>query len=195
MNRDLKYNFEDVDISLTIKNNTGYTQTVTAFTSPFNLRATSVNALKEYRYDLTGFSFTTETYITLQYRHINEASFSLYTCDLSSQTLASVIVALNALGIGYFYTYTSGLNTYISTINDTYVFGDLSILPDAGTTTTTTTTTAAPTTTTTTSTTTAAPTTTTTTTTTTTIPIFTYCLGYDASSDAAACADYITFCT
>ena len=60
----------------------------------------------------------------------------------------------------------------------------------APTSTTTTTTTAAPTSTTTT-TTTAAPTTTSTTTSTTTLPVYSFCLGYDASSQPTACLDYV----
>jgi hypothetical protein len=60
------------------------------------------------------------------------------------------------------------------------------------TSTTSTTTTAAPTTTSTTSTTTtAAPTTTSTTTSTTTLPVYSFCLGYDASSQPTACLDYV----
>jgi len=202
--------FAEVDITLRIKNNRDYPQTVNVMGNPYDLLDIS-NATTEYKWDLTGFVFTTEYYVTLQYRDINSATFSLFTQNLAAITLDGVVAALNLLGIGFFYHYTTGGSTFISTSNNNYVFGDLSILPNAGptTTTTTTTTTAAPTTTTTTttSTTTAAPTTTTTTTTTTaaptttttttttTLPIFTYCLGYDAASDAAACADYITFCT
>jgi len=164
-----RYNFAEVDITIIVKNNRNYTQTANVLGNPYNLRDTA-NAITEYKWDLTGFVFTIEYYITLQYRHENEASFSLYTSNLESQTVASVVSSLNLLGIGYFYTFVDLGQTIISTTNDTYVFGDLSILPDAGTTTTTTTTTTteAPTTTTTTTTTTAAPTTTTTTTSTTT---------------------------
>lgn len=169
MDKKARYNFSEVDITIIVKNNRNYPQTVNVMGNPFNLRDTS-NAVTEYKWNLTGFVFTVEYYITLQYRHKNEATFSLYTSNLEGQTVASVVSSLNQLGIGYFYTFVDLGQTIISTTNDTYVFGDLSILPDAGptTTTTSTTTTAAPTTTTTTTTTTAAPTTTTTTTTTTT---------------------------
>jgi hypothetical protein len=215
--------FAEVDITLRIKNNRDYPQTVNVMGNPYDLLDIS-NATTEYKWDLTGFVFTTEFYVTLQYKDVNSSSFSLYTQNLVAITLDGVVTALNLLGIGFFYHFTTGGSTFITTSNNNYVFGDLSILPDAGptTTTTTTTTTAAPTTTTTTTTTTAAPTTTTTTTstttaaptttttttttttaapttttttTTTTLPVFTYCLGYDVSSDATACADYITFCT
>ena len=206
--------FAEVDITLNIKSNRDYPQTANVMSNPYDLLDIS-NATTEYKWDLTGFVFTTEYYVTIQYRDINSASFSLFTQNLAATTLDGVVAALNILGIGFFYHYTTGGSTFVSTSNDNYVFGDLSILPDAGptTTTTTTTTTAAPTTTTTTttstttaapttttttttSTTTAAPTTTTTTTTSTTTatPVFTYCLGYNASSDSVACADYFTYC-
>ncbi len=255
--------FAEVDVTLRIKNNRDYSQTVNVMGNPYDLLDIS-NATTEYKWDLTGFSFTTETYVQIEYKDVNQASFSLFTQNLVAQNLNAVITALNLLGIGFFYQFTTGGSTFITTSNDQYVFGNLSIEPTSGTTTTTTTTTttaapttttttttstttAAPTTTTTTTTTTAAPTTTTTTTTTTeaptttttttstttaaptttttttttteapttttttttttaaptttttttttTLPVFTYCLGYDAASGPASCADYITFCT
>lgn len=214
--------FAEVDISINIKSNRGYTQTANLMGNPYNLLDTS-NAATEYKWDLTGFVFSTETYVTLEYRDVNVPSFSLFTQDLAAQSLDAVVNALNLLGIGFFNHYTTGGQTFIATSNDAYVFGNLAIEPTSGTTTTTTTTsttvaptttttttsttTAGPTTTTTTSTTTSAPTTTTTTTsttaapttttttTTTTIVFYTFCLGYDASSPTAACNDYLSFCT
>jgi hypothetical protein len=162
--------FAEVDISINIKSNRGYTQTANLMGNPYNLLDTS-NAATEYKWDLTGFVFSTETYVTLEYRDVNVPSFSLFTQDLAAQSLDAVVNALNLLGIGFFYLDTTG-GTFITTSNDNYVFGNLAIEPTSGTTTTTTTTstTAAPTTTTTTTSTTAAPTTTTTTTSTTAAP-------------------------
>ena len=268
-------NFSQVDVSLRIRNLRNYAQTVNVMGNPYNLLDTA-NAQTEYRWNITGFVFTTEDTVTLEWKGVNEATYNLYTSILGSQTIEAVITSLNGLGIGYFYTYIDAGLTFISTNNDNYAFNDLSIIGGGGgvttttttttttaapttttttttttaapttttttttttlaptttttttttttaaptTTTTTTTTTAAPTTTTTTTTTTAAPTTTTTTTTTTpapttttttttttaaptttttttttTLPVYLFCLGYDVSSPAAACSDYITFCT
>jgi len=187
--------FEEVTLTLNIKSNRPYPQTANLMGNVYNPLDVS-NATTQYKWDLTSFVFTTETYCTLQYKGVNEATFSLFTQNLASQTIDSVVAALNLLGLGFFYKDTVG-GTFIVTTNDDYVFGDLSIEPSASgptTTTTTTTTTAAPTTTTTTTTTTAAPTTTTTTST-TTIPVYLFCLGYDASDAGAACSDYIIFCT
>jgi len=243
-------NFAQVDVSLRIKNLRNYAQTANVMGNPYNLLDTA-NAQTEYRWNITGFVFTTEDTTTLEWKATGQPTFNLYTSILGAQTIESVLISLNGLGIGYFYTYVDAGQTYISTNNDNYVFNDLSIIGGGGggttTTTTTTTTTAAPTTTTTTTTTTAAPTTTTTTTTTTaapittttttttttaaptttttttttteapttttttttttaaptttttttttTLPVYLFCLGYDVSSPAAACSDYITFCT
>lgn len=201
-------NFAQVDVSLRIRNLRNYPQTANVMGNPYNLLDTA-NAQTEYRWNITGFVFTTEDTTTLEWKATGQSTFNLYTSILGAQTIESVLISLNGLGIGYFYTYVDAGQTYISTNNDNYVFNDLSIIGGAApiTTTTTTTTTAAPTTTTTTTTTTAAPTTTTTTTTTTaaptttttttttTLPVYIFCLGYDASSPAAACSDFITFCT
>jgi hypothetical protein len=163
-------NFSQVDVSLRIRNLRNYAQTVNVMGNPYNLLDTA-NAQTEYRWNITGFVFTTEDTVTLEWKGVNEATYNLYTSILGSQTIEAVITSLNGLGIGYFYTYIDAGLTFISTNNDNYAFNDLSITgAGATTTTTTTTTTAAPTTTTTTTTTTAAPTTTTTTTTTTAAP-------------------------
>ena len=172
--------FELVDITLRIKNNTSCPQTANVLGSKYNLLDNS-NAVTQYIWDLSSFPFATgpsnsvitnndnyvfgdldigspvskgvgvgpTTTITLQYKGVNEASFQLFTQELESPTLDTIVAALNLLQIGSFYKCTSG------------------ITPGTTTTTTTSTTTAAPTTTTTTTSTTAAPTTTTTTTSTT----------------------------
>jgi hypothetical protein len=169
---------QGLDISLNVKNNTNYPQQINVMGNPANLLDTA-NATTEYRYNLTGFSLTYETSVSIQYRNVNDASFSTFTYLLeNTDSLNSVVFALNNLAIGYFNLYDELGQTYIGTYNQNYVFGDLNVYGPTTTTTTTTTTTstttttttAAPTTSTTTTTTTAAPTTSTTTTTTTAAP-------------------------
>lgn len=116
----------EVDISLNIQNNTDVPQQISIMGSPFNPLDTA-NAKTEYRWDLTAFTFTTETNVSLQYRPATFSSFSLYQSILSTININGVLFALNALGIGYFYTYTSAGSTYIATYNDNNVFGNLSI--------------------------------------------------------------------
>jgi hypothetical protein len=141
--------FTEVDISLNIKSNVDYNQTANLMGSNINLLDTA-NAKTEYRWNLTGFVFTTEAFISVEWKAVGAASFNLFSKPLGSQTLEGCIIDLNQLGIGYFNLYTEAGQTYIGTYNDNYVFGDLDIYPSAVVPTTTTTTTAAPTTTTTT---------------------------------------------
>ena len=159
---------QGLDISLNIRNNTNYPQQINVMGNPANLLDTA-NATTEYRWDLTGFSVTFENTVSVQYKRNTDPTFLTFTWDLEGNTLQSVVIALNNLGIGFFNLYDELGNTYIGTYNQNYAFGDLNIFnPSISTTTTTTTTTIAPTTTTTTTTsTTAAPTTSTTSTTTT----------------------------
>lgn len=163
-----------VSITLNIRNNRTYSQRINVLGSPVNPLDTA-NALTEYRWDITAYVATSSDTLTLQYKPVGASVFSTFTYLLSNANSEAIISALNTLGIGYFNYYTELGQNYISTNNDNYVFGDLTIdsniAPSPTTTSTTSTTTAAPTTTTTTSTTsttTAAPTTTTSTTTTTT---------------------------
>ena len=160
-----------VSITLNIRNNRTYSQRINVLGSPVNPLDTA-NALTEYRWDITSYVSTSSDTLTLQYKPVGASVFSTFTYELSNANADSLVSALNTLGIGYFNYYTELGQNYLSTNNDDYVFGDLSINSNIGpspTSTTTSTTTAAPTTTTsTTTTTTAAPTTTTSTTTTTT---------------------------
>lgn len=198
---------QGLDISLNIRNNTNYPQQINVMGNPANLLDTA-NATTEYRWDLTGFSVTFENTVSVQYKRNTDPTFLTFTWDLEGNTLQSVVIALNNLGIGFFNLYDELGNTYIGTYNQNYAFGDLNIFnPSISTTTTTTTTTIAPTTTTTTTTsTTAAPTTSTTSTTTTAAPTTTtstttttttnalysqFTLGYSALNGNDSCAEYV----
>jgi hypothetical protein len=139
----------------------------------------SVNATLKYAWDITGVSLT----CGLGGIVINGVYYNLI---FQAGTLTALLNALNALGFGFFCTTTQGGNTYIFTVDNTNVYGTLTLCAFGQTTSTTTTTTTRPptttttttlapgqtttTTSTTTSTTTIQPTTTSTTTTTTTAP-------------------------
>lgn len=115
-------------IQLTIINNTAARIPLSILGNPANL-ADIANQFTNYKWDITGFSFTTENRINLQYKANAAASFSNYNVQLAQLTIAGVLSALNNLGIGTFYTYTSGPNTFIATDNDSYTFGLLNIYP------------------------------------------------------------------
>ena len=183
-----------VSITLNIRNNRTYPQRINVLGSPVNPLDTA-NALTEYRWDITAFTPSSSDTLTLDYKPLGASVFSTYTYQLSNPNGEALVAALNGLGIGYFSYYTELGQTYLSTNNDDYVFGNLTINSNAPvtptTSTTSTTTTAAPTTTTSTTstTTTAAPTTTTSTTTTTTTgaPVQ-FFLGYSVVDGDSACS-------
>jgi hypothetical protein len=129
----------------------------------FQQNPASINATTKYSWDITTQVLSCGTGQLI----INGITYNLsYEANLTG-----LLAALNALGFGFFCTETIGGDTYLYTVDDVNIYGDLTLCDSGQTTTTTTsTTTAAPTTTTTTSTTTAAPTTTTTTSTTTAAP-------------------------
>jgi uncharacterized delta-60 repeat protein len=124
--------FSEVDLSLDIQSNVDYPVTINILGNPYNLLDTT-NAKTEYRWNVTSFTFTTETKVTVEYKLNSDATFNTFTQDLSAQTLESVVSALNLLGIGFFNTYTQLGQTYIGTYNDNYTFGDLNIFPTAST--------------------------------------------------------------
>ena len=155
-----------VGITLNIRNNRTYPIRINVLGSPFNPLDTA-NATTEYRWDITAFAPSNDDVLTLEYKPVGAAVFSTFTYQIYNTNTEALISALDSLGIGYFQSYTELGQLYLSTYNDNYVFGLLTITNNGtpATSTTTTSTTAAPTTSTT-STTTAAPTTSTTSTTT-----------------------------
>jgi len=116
----------EVDISLNIQSNVNYPVRIDILGNPYNTLDTT-NATTEYQWDVTSFTFTNESYVVIQYQINGASSFSSYTAMIPSQNLQGVVDALNGLGIGYFNTYTQGGQTYISTYNDNYTFGQLNI--------------------------------------------------------------------
>jgi hypothetical protein len=116
----------ELQITLNIQNNTNYAQTINVLGNPYNLLDT-VNAKTEYRWDVTGVSLTTENYVSVQYRGVNQSVFTAYISGFGTNTLQSVVNSLNDLQIGYFNLYTELGQTYIGTYNSNYVFGDLNI--------------------------------------------------------------------
>jgi hypothetical protein len=159
-----------VGITLNIRNNRTYPIRINVLGGPYNPLDTA-NAKTEYRWDITAFTPSNDDVLTLEYKPVGAAVFSTFTYQIYNTNTEALISALDSLGIGYFQSYTELGQLYLSTYNDDYVFGLLTITNNGtpATSTTTTTTTGAPTSTTTTSTT-AAPTTSTTTTTTTAAP-------------------------
>lgn len=94
--------------------------------SPINPLDTS-NATTEYRWDISSFTPTSSDTISIQYKYITDLNYTTFSYIVPNPSPQSLIDALNTLGIGYFSTYTQLGQTYISTNNDNYDFGNLSI--------------------------------------------------------------------
>lgn len=113
-------------ISINLANTTTAVIDVSIMGNPTDL-ADVCNATTEYQWNVTGLSFTTENRVSVQYRASNIADFTLFTEVLQEQSVNGLVSALNTLGIGSFFTYTSGGNTYISNYDNQYVFGVINI--------------------------------------------------------------------
>jgi hypothetical protein len=113
-------------ITFQFQNNTNGTIPISAFgdyTDPMD----NANATTRYRWNLTGFSVTNENNIYIQYRGVNETSFSTAVVAFSGTSLQDVCNTLNTLNLGAFFVTTSGANTYIDNYNVNVVFGNLSV--------------------------------------------------------------------
>lgn len=119
-------------ISINIKNNTNGNIPMSIMSNPSNLGDIS-NQTTEYSWDVTSLSITTEDYISIEYRPNALNDFTSYTTQLINPTLQGVLDALNTLGIGSFFSTTSGGNTYIKNYDNDYVFGQLDIYDSSGT--------------------------------------------------------------
>jgi len=116
----------EVNISLNIQNNRDYPQQINVMGNPANLLDTA-NATREFRYDVTTFTFTNEDSVSIQYKLNGASSFTTFTAILPSKTIQGVLTVLNSLQLGYFNTYTQLGSTYISTYNNNYTFGNINI--------------------------------------------------------------------
>lgn len=119
-------------ISINVKNNTNGKIPMSIMGNPANLIDIS-NQTTEYSWDVTSLSITTEDYISIEYRPNALNDFTSYTTQLINPTLQGVLDALNTLGIGSFFSTTSGGNTYIKNYDNDYVFGELDIYDSSGT--------------------------------------------------------------
>jgi hypothetical protein len=113
------------DIAIKVQNNTTALQKINLLSNPYDLQA-NVNNKTQYRWNITSFSFGSETSVTLEYKPVGASIYSIYSATIQPN-ITSLLSALNGLGIGYFYSYSELGQDYISTYNDQYVFNDLNI--------------------------------------------------------------------
>jgi hypothetical protein len=113
-------------ISINLQNTTTAVIDVSIMGNPTDLADIS-NQTTEYRWNVTGLTFSGENRISVQYRATSIPDFSIFTAVLQEQSVNGVVSALNTLGIGSFFTFTSGGNTFISNYDNQYVFGVITI--------------------------------------------------------------------
>ena len=123
-------NIAPSEINILIKSNRNYPQGFNAMGGPYNGND-NANAKQEYRYNFTAYIFNTQNSIlTIQVKGIGSSTFTTLSTPFAGNTTGSVAQTLNTLNIGIFNTYTSLGQTYVSTYNDTNVFGDLTIFSE-----------------------------------------------------------------
>lgn len=117
-----------INLNLNIQNNRNYPVNINFLGNAFNPLDTS-NSTTEYRWNITTLSIPINDVLSLEYQTVGSAIFSLYTYTIINGNLDSLVIALNNLGIGFFNVYNELGQTYISTYNDNYIFGNLNIPP------------------------------------------------------------------
>jgi hypothetical protein len=121
----------EIGITLNIRNNRTYPIQISVLGGPVNPLDT-VNATTEYRYDVTALSLTSSDTLVLKYKVNGAANFSTFTAQIVDGNIESIVIALNTLGIGYFQFYVESGQSYFSTYNDNYEFGQLEIISNVG---------------------------------------------------------------
>lgn len=116
-------------IFLNLQNTTSAPQQVSLFNNPFLSTSTpsATNTQPLYQWDVTSFTFTSEQTVSIQYKLLGASIFTTVSAAIESSTISSVVAALNSLNIGEFYTYTSGLTTYIAIYSESYVYENLRV--------------------------------------------------------------------
>lgn len=117
-------------ISINLQNTTTGIIDVSIMGNPSDL-ADNSNATTEYRWNVTGLTLSTENRVSVQYRANSISDFSIFVAPLQTLSVQGVVDALNTLGIGSFFSFTSGGNTFISNYDNDYVFGVLNIYNQA----------------------------------------------------------------
>jgi uncharacterized delta-60 repeat protein len=115
-----------VNLAFTFRNNVNYPVQIDVLGSPFNLRDTS-NAKREFRWDVTSFTFTNEDSLIIQYKSNSATQFLTFLTTITTQSYQGIADALNGLGIGFFQYYVESGQDYIGTYNDNYVFGQINV--------------------------------------------------------------------
>ena len=113
-------------INLNFTNNTNGTVPISILGNNANAMDT-IGATTQYNWDISSLNFIVNTTLSIQYKSVGAASFTTAILTLPSQNIQGLLDALNTLNIGFFFTTTSGLTTYLNNYNLNVVFGQLNV--------------------------------------------------------------------
>lgn len=110
-------------ITIAIKNNTTIVQAVQLGITP-NVFS-GINATTQYRWDITSQNLNDLT--TIEVTYVLNGLTTTVSADIQSDSVDGIISALNGLGVGTFWSTTSGGSTFINTYNDFITYTNLVI--------------------------------------------------------------------
>lgn len=111
---------------LIVQNNTGNQVPVTLFSGSPNASG-SINAPRQYKWDITTLAVSQLTNLSLQVGTLGVPGFSTLSMAIASSSIAAIVAALNSLNVGFFQSVTSGASIFIVTNNKAFTFGNLLI--------------------------------------------------------------------
>ncbi len=120
-------------VTLYITNNTAASVPLSILSNPGDLD--NANAGLLYKWDLTGLSFAAGniTSLALQYKASGAGSFTNFTYTGNITSFAQLLSILNTtLGVSNFYQLPLNNYSYLATSTQSYVFGNLTLLPAVG---------------------------------------------------------------
>lgn len=113
-------------INFNIVNNTNASVPVSLYGDNAD-RMDTANANTQYSWDLTSLTITNETQYIIEYRWVNQSTFTLLNNTFSGNSLQDIVDSLNTLNLGYFFITTVGSNKYLNNYNQNIVFKNLNI--------------------------------------------------------------------
>lgn len=110
-------------LSFTITNNTNGNVPISIFGNEAD-NLDNANVDTRYYWDVTSYTYESSTIILVA---TSGGVTTTYTTTYTGTTLEDVIIALNQLGLAYFFLTTSGGSTFINVYSFNYTFGNLTI--------------------------------------------------------------------
>lgn len=115
-------------INLRISNSLPSTERIILFNSSrAGNNNTLINQRTQYIWDVTAETFVLAITVSLQVKRTASSPIETLTETLQTASLQGLVDALNSMQVGIFFSYTSLGSTFVSTLNDTFVYTNLDI--------------------------------------------------------------------